>query len=186
MQLEVHHHPYVKELLTRYNVAMDSNLGFFDRAFKDIAISDYENVLQTQSIEPETIAKNLGKVVHSTEKFLDYIKRTRRYNRTYSLQATWASSCTHDPEVCAVVLVGIAPMLYAGLRCLIDAAADAFMEGPASIQEHSLISVLETLGYEGQPKRGKVRSSDIRSALSDVNKDVLNVLYDLAGFWAFY
>ncbi|GBE61010.1 hypothetical protein, conserved [Babesia ovata] len=186
LQPEFQDQPYVKDLVQRYTTPMNKDVGTFAKAFGDIAKSDYENVLQTQGVNPETIEEKLRKVVHGTEKFLNYIKNTRRYSRTYGSAATWASSCTHDPELCAAILVGMAPMLYAGLRYLNDAAADAFLEGPDSVEEKRLVSVLEALGYEGQQKRGKMRSSDIRNALSGVDKDVLTVLYDLAGFWAFY
>ncbi|GBE60221.1 hypothetical protein, conserved [Babesia ovata] len=178
--------PFVKDLLGKFNGPIHKEYYKYLSFVYDIEESEYENVVQTRDVKPETIATNLGEVVHAAEKLLDDIKNPDHYESVYSSGATWAKSCAEDPEACAVVLVGIAPMLYAGLRFLRDTCVDAILEDKRSMGENSLGSVLEALGYNEQLRRPKMGSSDIRTGLSGVNKQVLDTLYDLAGFWAFY
>ncbi|GBE62697.1 hypothetical protein, conserved [Babesia ovata] len=177
---------FVKELLQRLDqplnkkpVVLAETLGFVEE-------SDYENVVEARGVRPENIAKCLGKVVDSCEKFVDGIKTSGRYGSSYSSKATWDASCAKDPEACAVVLVGIAPMLYAGLSSLQIASEIAVRKGSNSVAEKRLGDILKAVGYDKLKLNSSVSISDILKAMEAVDVHILTTLYDLAGFWALY
>ncbi|GBE60409.1 hypothetical protein, conserved [Babesia ovata] len=181
---ELKDQPLVKGLLDRFANPM-SKTGSFARRGKTLIQSEYENVIQTRDAKPETIAKNLGKVVYACEGFLRSIKVSGQYTSAYSSEATWEASCAKDPEACAVVLVGIAPMLYTGLHALriaSKAATNKFLFDA----KHGLGDVVKAVGYEEPGCRASMSGSDVLKALEGVDKRVLETIYDLAGFWAFY
>ncbi|GBE60713.1 hypothetical protein, conserved [Babesia ovata] len=179
--------PFVKLLLERFSKPLDKSPGVIAKAFGLVPKSDYENVVQTRGTKPEAIAKNLGKVVDGCEKFLEKMKISDHYNSAYSSGATWDASCAKDPEACAVVLVGIAPMLYTGLGALRDACnEEALKYMQFNHRRSTLGEVLEAVGYKEPDCRAGMSTSGVTRALRGVNREILNIIYDLAGFWAFY
>ncbi|GBE59580.1 hypothetical protein, conserved [Babesia ovata] len=178
--------PFVKELLERYKAPMSKNPEQLAKVFSRVDESDYKNVVRARRATPRSIAKNIGEVVDAAEKFLEGIKETDKYTNTYGSGATWIGSCADDPEACAVVFVGIAPMLYAGLRSLQEASLDAQKEGPHSDAANRLGKMFKALGYEERDCIDGLKASDIRKALEGVNKQILAIVYNIAGFWAFY
>ncbi|CDR93794.1 hypothetical protein BBBOND_0101230 [Babesia bigemina] len=178
--------PFVKELLGKFNGSIHKEYYKYLSFVYDIAESEYENIIESRGETAETVEDNITKVVHATEMFLDDVKNSDKYTSAYTPEATWNASCSKDPEVCAMVFVGIAPMLYTGLRFLKDTCTSAILEGERSMGEKRLGSVLEALGYNEQLRRSKMGGSDLNKALSGVDKDVLDIIYDFAGFWAFY
>ncbi|GBE60133.1 hypothetical protein, conserved [Babesia ovata] len=177
----------VKRVLDMINGSVDENPGVIAKAFSLVPKSDYQNVVQTRGVKPEAIAKNLGKVVGGCEKFLDRIKTPDQYKSAYSSGATWDASCAKDPEACAVVLVGIAPMLYTGLSSLrVACNEEALAYAQFGNKRSSLGEILEAVGYKEPECRAGTSTSAVSWALIGVNKEILTILYDLAGFWAFY
>ncbi|GBE63091.1 hypothetical protein, conserved [Babesia ovata] len=175
------------ELLRRFKGPMSKKRpGCLASCFGSTLESDYKNVVQTKGLTAETIAKKLGKVVNGCEKFLEKIKSPDEYKSSYSSEATWEASCAKDPEACAVVLVGIAPMLYTGLRCLRKASYDATLAGVPYVRCTMLGCVLKAVGYERSECCAKISGSYVFKALGNVKFQMLVTLYDLAGFWAFY
>ncbi|GBE58887.1 hypothetical protein, conserved [Babesia ovata] len=175
------------ELLRRFNKPLSKeHPGFFASCFGGRLESDYANVVQTKNLTAETIAKKLGKVLNGCEKFLEKIKSPDEYKSSYSPEATWEASCSKNPEACAVVLVGIAPMLYTGLRCLRKASHDEILRGVTFAACSSLASVLKAVGYERSECCAKISGSYVLKAVDNVKFQMLVTLYDLAGFWAFY
>ncbi|GBE58638.1 hypothetical protein, conserved [Babesia ovata] len=172
------------ELLGRFSKRMNKSIHF--KFFGTVDESDYKNVVKSRGLKPEDIAANLAKAVDGCEKFLEKIKSADQYKSAYSSEATWEASCAKDPEACAVVLVGIAPMLYTGLRSLRFAShASRFNWVPFS-KKINLGSVLEALGYKGAERRANMSGSYVFEALENVKLKMLITLYDLSGFWAFY
>ncbi|GBE60054.1 hypothetical protein, conserved [Babesia ovata] len=176
------------ELLRRFKGPLSKeHPGFFASCFGGTIESDYANVVQTKNLTAETIAKKLGKVVDGCEKFLENVKNPDEYKSSYSSEASWEASCAKDPEACAVVLVGIAPMLYAGLHSLLFACNDEALKYVRSYPiRSSLEEILRAVGYEGPECCAKISGPYVLKALKGVNSTVLSTIYDLAGFWAFY
>ncbi|CDR94614.1 hypothetical protein BBBOND_0109120 [Babesia bigemina] len=180
-------HSFVKIMLRRFESEMSTKFSLFHRHFGSLAQSDCENVIEATGVKPEDIAVELAKAVDGCEKFLDDVKIPGQYSSAYSSRATWDSSCSRKPEACAVVLVGIAPMLYAGLRSLKEASADVVnRQWLVSYAEMHLKDVLKAVGYKTQEYRASMSGADISTALNSVKYDMLSSIYDLAGFWAFY
>ncbi|GBE61811.1 hypothetical protein, conserved [Babesia ovata] len=185
-QPELKDQPFVSKLLGRFKAPLNKKPGVLAKYFGNIMESDYQNVIQTRRAKPEVVAANVAQVLYGTEKFLEDIKDPKWYNPTYSGRATWDASCAKDPEACAVILVGIAPMLYTGLRSLKDATEIANKKKPKSKEEKHLGEILKAVGYKEPECQGDVSSVNLLKALSAVDEQVLAVLYDLAGYWAFY
>ncbi|GBE61430.1 hypothetical protein, conserved [Babesia ovata] len=184
-QPELKDQPFVKNLLRRYEEPLNKEPGVLAEIFGDTPLSDYENVVELRGVKGGDIIKDLGNVVRGCEKFLKNIKIPYQYKSAYSSKATWDESCSRDPEACAVVFVGIAPMLYAGLRSLRDASEHA-IKGSNHMAEHRLWYVFKAMGYREQECRPSMSASDMIEALSGVDVNIFTIVYDLAGFWAFY
>ncbi|CDR95012.1 hypothetical protein BBBOND_0201690 [Babesia bigemina] len=135
-------------------------------------------------ITAETIAENIGEVVNGCHKFLETSKIPTQYDSAYS-SATWDASCSKNPKDCAVMLVGIAPMLYTGLRSLQVASHAAARKELGHEAKKRMDEVLNAVGYTNTKSPDKMGSSTLYQALNDVDEKVLSVLHDLAGFWAF-
>ncbi|GBE62438.1 hypothetical protein, conserved [Babesia ovata] len=174
------------ELLGRFNNPMDKKPNVIVRLLRVVDESDYTNIIQTQGVKAEDVAKDLGNVVAGCEKFLDDIKHPDHYESSYSSKATWTKSCAKNPEDCAAVFVGIAPMLYAGLRSLREAGNPNIFGRVTSNADKLLGKVLKAVGYKEEECAAGMGGSDIRNALRGVKFQMLVTLYDLAGFWAFY
>ncbi|CDR96425.1 hypothetical protein BBBOND_0303290 [Babesia bigemina] len=177
---------FVKNITKR----VGSGLGkTYDTLVKDLGYvrdSDYQNVVDAEGVNADTIVENLNKVMDGTEKFLDDIKNPNQYTSAYSSKATWEASCAKDPEACAVVLVGIAPMLYTGLRHLRTASSEQAGLLQIFYGKKSLMNLLNAAGYNESECRSGISAGNVVNALRGVNDSVLYILYDLAGFWAFY
>ncbi|GBE62674.1 hypothetical protein, conserved [Babesia ovata] len=171
-QKELRDHPSVSLILGRFNNPVDRKPGVFAK---------------TMGSNPEKVADNIGKFVYGTGKLLHDIRHPKHYKSAYSSEATWAKSCSKNPETCAVIFVGIAPMLYTGLLSLRDetSAVDSIFVDFNSVQKR-IRNVLNALGYADQQRRHVMRPSDILKALSDMDKDLLAILHNLAGVLAFY
>ncbi|CDR94467.1 hypothetical protein BBBOND_0107650 [Babesia bigemina] len=185
-QPELMDRPFVKNLVERFNKPTGESQQMHDPVSMGVKESDYKNIVEAWNITPENIARSLGKVVDGCEKFLEEVKIPENYTFAYSSGATWDSSCAKDPEACAVVLVGIAPMLYAGIRSLRDAGKDATAKETDPMEDKHLGSVLEALGYKEPAGRAALNTSDVLNLLRVVDKNVLNILYAFSGFWGFY
>ncbi|CDR95895.1 hypothetical protein BBBOND_0210480 [Babesia bigemina] len=177
---------YVKDMLEKFNGNMDKTHDVWLKRQTANYHSDYENIIQTAGIERTDMIKNVTDIVDAYEKLLEGVKIPSLYKSAYTSEATWDASCAKDPRECALVLVGIAPMLYAGLRSVWDSARTAIENGPESYAERALGDVLKAVGYDGHGCRGTVSSSAIRDSTGDVYPYVLDKVYDIAGFWAFY
>ncbi|GBE62267.1 hypothetical protein, conserved [Babesia ovata] len=177
---------FVKELLKRFNTRMAKDPKQLSKTLEYIRESDYQNIVQAKPIGPEDVTSNVRKIVDGCEKFLDDLKNPDKYISTYSSKATWDASCSKYPEGCAKVLVGIAPMLYAGLRYLRFASnAETGVWQIVNAKER-LGNMLKVVGYKESECRAGMSGSDILQALSSVDDSLLYTIYDLAGFWAFY
>ncbi|GBE60157.1 hypothetical protein, conserved [Babesia ovata] len=178
--------PYVEDLLSKFQKSMHIKSSGAATPSGLAPKSDYENIVQAKGIKPEEIAKNVGTVVDACEKFLDDIKNPYLYKSSYSPEATWDASCAKNPETCAVILVGIAPMLYVGLHSLSDANSPALLGRRLPNSRNRLGVLLTAAGYKRPHCRAGMKVSDVREALQSVSSKMLVTLYDLAGFWAFY
>ncbi|GBE58853.1 hypothetical protein, conserved [Babesia ovata] len=185
-QKELRRHPFVKELLRRFDEPMNKTDAMELNHLYSVNRSDYVNVVEAEGIEPEDIARSIGEVLHATKNLLDDIKNPDQYKSAYSSDATWDASCSEDPEACAVVLVGIAPMLEAGLRSLryVSRAAGGYLSN--NNKKQRLEKLMKALGYDEPECRPDVSATSIFKASKNVSFRMLGTLYDLAGFWAFY
>ncbi|GBE61179.1 hypothetical protein, conserved [Babesia ovata] len=68
----------------------------------------------------------------------------------------------------------------------VEASLDAQKEGPHSDAANRLGKMFKALGYEERDCIDGLKASDIRKALEGVNKQILAIVYNIAGFWAFY
>ncbi|GBE62739.1 hypothetical protein, conserved [Babesia ovata] len=176
----------VDKLLEHFNQRLRSGPSVFAKLFAAVTEHDARSIVQAKRLGPEDIAKKLSKVVHGTEKFLDDIKNPAHYMSAYSSEATWDASCAKNPEACALIFVGIAPMLYGGLESLRAVSKDATCYVPHPKSAERLEGVLNAVGYEEPECRSGMSGSDVLQALRAVDKGLVGIIYDLAGFWAFY
>ncbi|GBE63092.1 hypothetical protein, conserved [Babesia ovata] len=176
--------PFVQGLLDRFSnpTTMAGLSAESGKNFK----SEYEKVIKARGAKPETIAEKLGKVVASCERFLKSVKIPDQYESAYSSEATWEASCAKDPEACAVLLVGIAPMLYAGLRSLQVTSHAAFRQGRDSWEEEHLEDVLRVVGYKEPECRVEMSGPRVNTVLRRVDLGIFTVIHDLAGVLGFY
>ncbi|CDR96267.1 hypothetical protein BBBOND_0301710 [Babesia bigemina] len=175
----------VKTLLRRfYTPTSAANTGF--RRYWHRQFDEYGRVVGVKGAKPEYIEECLSNVMDGFAKLLDDIKNPDEYKSAYSSKATWEASCAKDPEACAVVLVGIAPMLYAGLRSLWGTAE--FKVGPfhKHTARQNLGDVLRALGYVEPECRSGMDGSYIYETFRGLDKDLIHNTYDLAGFDVFY
>ncbi|GBE61017.1 hypothetical protein, conserved [Babesia ovata] len=177
---------FVKKILRKINEPIGKTRKELDKHFRRIEEYDYKNIVMANHLTAEKITQKLGKVVDCCEKFLEKIKSPDEYKSAYSSGATWDASCAEDPEACAVVLVGIAPMLYAGIRSVWEESKAG--SGILSIygEGKPMGNVLKAMGYEEPQYRAGMGASYVLRALGGVKVRVLGILYDIAGFWAFY
>ncbi|CDR93741.1 hypothetical protein BBBOND_0100700 [Babesia bigemina] len=178
--------PLVNDMLRKFNKAWDKSAGKWLKRLFRIYESDYKNVIQSKGLTAETISNNLGKVVYACEEFLRGIKVPGQYRSAYSSEAMFYAACAKFPEACAVVVVGIAPMLYVGLQSLSDASVDAFLRWPPFTAYNRMQEVLKAVGYVEPGCRRGMKASHILSAFRGFNLRIFKNIYDFAGFWAFY
>ncbi|GBE59049.1 hypothetical protein, conserved [Babesia ovata] len=176
----------VERLLGRFKEPMKKQPSLFDKWFGIIAESDYENVVQKHGVDTGAMTANLTQVVDNCEKFLGGIKDADQYKSAYSSEATWEASCAKNPEACAVVLVGVAPILYTGLRSLWAATESATKRWPPYYAKQRLANILQASGYVEPEFYGSVSGSDLLNVFKGMDVEIFTTLYDFAGYWAFY
>ncbi|CDR94662.1 hypothetical protein BBBOND_0109600 [Babesia bigemina] len=174
------------ELLKRFSKPMIKNNYKLRNIFTTIYDSDYKNVVNSKDATAETVITGVINLTYGCERFLNHMKVPEQYKSAYSSEATWESSCSKKPEDCAVVLVGIAPMLYTGMLSLFDASNPPIVRCRANTVSERLKRVLTALGYVEPESRNSLHRAYVRKALVNVNFELLDTVYDFAGFWAFY
>ncbi|CDR94276.1 hypothetical protein BBBOND_0105850 [Babesia bigemina] len=175
----------VRAILRRFNKPM-RKVGFCHRLFGRIVDSDYENVIETKGLTAENIAENIGEIVEGCKTFLDHIKIPDQYKSAYGPEATWDASCSEKPEACAVIFVGIAPMLYAGIQSLWKICTARVFKASNFEAEKHMPKVLKALGYATPEFPPDLNVLNVTCALLGFNRHMVTNIYDLAGFWAFY
>ncbi|CDR97708.1 hypothetical protein BBBOND_0402000 [Babesia bigemina] len=183
---ELKYHWCVERLLKRFNKPMGKAPSLLEKWFGIIAESDYANVVQNHGFDRQAMSDKLAQVVDSCDKFLNEMKDPDHYTSAYGSDATWAKSCAKDPEACAVILVGVAPMLYTGLRSLWDVSFFAAKKIPPFNSKRRLLDMLKAVGYGEPVCPAGIGASDVRKAFNLMEVDIFTTLYDLGGFWAFY
>ncbi|CDR94754.1 hypothetical protein BBBOND_0110520 [Babesia bigemina] len=178
--------PFVFDLLRRFNGPMNKTYRGLRGNVMIVNDSDYKNFIQTDRLQPHDIANGLGTLVHGCEHMLANITDPEEYKSSYTSEASWAGSCQADPEACAVVFVGIAPMLYAGLRSLRAVGNVATQNASMPDADDRIEDVMEALGYVAPERRGEMTGPEVRKAMRSLPVHTLDLVYDLAGFWAFY
>ncbi|CDR94134.1 hypothetical protein BBBOND_0104430 [Babesia bigemina] len=174
------------ELLGRFNNHVKTqNIDHLKYPFP-INDSDFSNVVRARRAVPEKIAEDLGRIVDGCESFLEHIVLPEQYLSAYNSEATWDASCAKDPEACAAVLVGIAPMLYTGLYYLRRTSNPAHLKASLSRDVKRPREHLKVVGFKELECHAGMTGSDIRNALEGLNLQIMEKIYDLAGFWAFY
>ncbi|GBE62318.1 hypothetical protein, conserved [Babesia ovata] len=160
--------------------------GSVSQTIRDILLSNYENIVQRDRLGPEDIAKSFAHVVGVCEKLLDGIKNPDQYNSAYSSEATLDTSCSKHPDACAIIFVGIAPMLAIGFNALFAVDISPLM-GLPRFQGCQPMSVrLKAVGYVEPELHAGMNVLTYLMALIQIDKRALVHIYDLAGFWAFY
>ncbi|CDR97834.1 hypothetical protein BBBOND_0403220 [Babesia bigemina] len=178
--------PAVGDLLRRFTERMNKT-DFVDiKRFFALHESDYENIVKVNGVTPDSIAKDVDKIADGCEQFLNEIKTPGQYESAYSSEATWEASCSKRPEDCAAVLVGIAPMLYAGLHSLFTGSNGHHFGTPPPNETLLVSKVMKAMGFVESKCRDGLSRSDLRHAFRDMHMDVLDTIYNFAGFWAFY
>ncbi|CDR97804.1 hypothetical protein BBBOND_0402920 [Babesia bigemina] len=176
-QPELRNQWFVGGLVKRYNDLINKSPGGLAKYCRVVDESD-ENVVKGKGI-------TAGSILYMALRFLDDIKSPGEYESAHSPEATWSKSCTQKPEDCAAVFVGIAPMLYAGVRSLHYASiADTLNWAPSTEQEFSLGKILKALGYVKPERRTGMTASYVGRALGGFRYETTNFIFDLAGFWA--
>ncbi|CDR95590.1 hypothetical protein BBBOND_0207450 [Babesia bigemina] len=176
----------VVRVLDKFKEPMDKNPNVFYKFFGTVGESDYQNVVQTHGVDAEAMTAKITQVVDNCEMFLNYVRDGEYYTPSYSSAATWETSCSQDPEACAVVFVGFAPMLYTGLLSLLESSIVACFKWPPFSADKPMGEVLKAVGFEEPGCRSGIKASNVLRAFKYLDEEVFASLYDLAGFWAFY
>ncbi|CDR94957.1 hypothetical protein BBBOND_0201140 [Babesia bigemina] len=175
----------VKQLLSRfYTPASAANTG--SKRLLTRYSEEYARVVGVKGAKPEYIEECLSNVMDGFGKLLNDIKNPDKYKSAYSAEATWEASCAKDPETCAVVLVGIAPMLYAGLISLWGTTESKTGEFHRYAGSRSFGEVLRALGYVQPQCRSDINGSEIFKNFKGLDADLFHKTYDIAGFDTFY
>ncbi|CDR97144.1 hypothetical protein BBBOND_0310470 [Babesia bigemina] len=177
---------FVRMLMDRYNRPLNRFTNRVVKSMIYITDSDYKDAIKGQRLTAGNIGKKIGEVVDGCGKLLDGVKNHDKYKSAYSSEATWDASCSKDPEACAVVLVGIAPVLFVGLRSLFDAVPGRIFGVARPKAKGNSEKILTAVGYELPQRRSEILGAELLNALEGVSTEVLTTIYDLAGFWAFY
>ncbi|CDR96358.1 hypothetical protein BBBOND_0302620 [Babesia bigemina] len=176
---------FVKQLLSRfYTPASTANTGFKHLLAR--YSEEYARVVGVKGARPEYIEESLRNVMDGFGKLLNDIKNPDKYKSAYSAEATWEASCAKDPEACAVVLVGMAPMLYAGMQSLSNAVFSKSGWWSTTVEYKAAGDVLRPLGYEESECRAGMNGSYIYETFKGLDADLFHKTYDLAGFDIFY
>ncbi|CDR95068.1 hypothetical protein BBBOND_0202250 [Babesia bigemina] len=176
----------VGPMLWTFNKPKDPNSDFSKKFVKTVPENGGSKIDRNGGITGENITEKLSKSVDGCETFLKSIQVPGQYKSAYSSKATWEASCSDNPQECAAVFVGIAPMLYAGLTSLWDATdADAFRLTPDRAKA-DLENLLNALRYVGPECRASMGPSDVANALRGVEYNVLGTLGELSDFWTFH
>ncbi|GBE61843.1 hypothetical protein, conserved [Babesia ovata] len=174
-----------RRVLRKLNKRVNTKYCWFAKFFT-FHKSNYENIIQTKGLTAIDISDKLGDVVSGCEKFLKCIKNPGQYKSAYCPEATWESSCAKNPEACAVVLVGIGPMLYTGLFSLMIDCETAFIARLNFYVIYRMRELVKALGFVMPECRASPNLVDVDRALTRLDDDELHTVYDLSGFWAFY
>ncbi|GBE60894.1 hypothetical protein, conserved [Babesia ovata] len=190
-QEELKSQPFATKLFEKFNGPVKKEKpGFFGKLKQyyntSYIESDYSNIIEFKDADAETVTNALHQLTSFCEQLLEDAKIADKYESAYSGKATWAKSCSKKPENCAALFVGIAPMLYTGLRTLRETCQSAFQDWEESYAEKRVGEVMQALGYKEPECRATLSTLDISSVWADVPIRVLGLLYDLSGFWAFY
>ncbi|GBE59610.1 hypothetical protein, conserved [Babesia ovata] len=178
-QKELRSLPFVKSLLQKFYQPKSNTTGDGPEIQK-------KHVGSARGVGPRTMARSVCRTLYVCDLFLDDIKHPDQYTSAYDSEVTWFGSCKDNPEACAVVFVGIAPMLYAGLRSLKEASKAALEEGPGSKAELRLAELLKAVGYDEPECKEDLTAPDVHKALRGVDMPMLYTIYDFAGVWGFY
>ncbi|GBE61679.1 hypothetical protein, conserved [Babesia ovata] len=174
-----------KRIMSRFNIRMFKEFCWFTKFFTFYK-SDYENIIQTKGLTAKDIADKLGDVVSGCERFLKHIKNPGQYKSAYCPEATWDASFAKNPEACAVILVGIGPMFYAGLESLLLEFEVLYITGLSHYCFDNIHMMVKALGFKEPECRSSPSIVDVNRALSRLDDHELYTIYDLSGFWAFY
>ncbi|CDR96361.1 hypothetical protein BBBOND_0302650 [Babesia bigemina] len=192
-------HPGSTQIQSLENVKNASKTFMADQEFKDQ--KPIQNTLgmligtvkrtpgeftNSKRLTAETIAEKLSNVADACDQFLDDIKDHNQYNSAYGAEATWDASCAKDPEACAVVLVGMAPMLYAGIQSLRKMSNRGMWLDQNYVECKRVRALVKAFGYDRLEVRSLMTDSYVSWALRSINKKTLATLKDLAGICAFY
>ncbi|CDR97741.1 hypothetical protein BBBOND_0402300 [Babesia bigemina] len=188
-QTQLSSYGFVREMISRYNKRMSKRKPCF--LYKSFIRGDqdechYMNVVKAHNVTAELMSAQMTGITSSCERFLGHIRNPGKYKSAYSPEATWQASCAQDPEGCAVIFVGIAPMLYAGIICLWLASAPPLLRWSETTDNTHLRIVMKELGYVVPECLDGLTRLHVREALRDMHHRLLDVVYDMAGFWAFY
>ncbi|CDR95098.1 hypothetical protein BBBOND_0202550 [Babesia bigemina] len=176
----------VETMLAKFNEPKDQKSDFFVKFFKGISELGGRKFVKHWGINGENIAEKLSKSVDVCETFLKSIQVPGQYKSAYSSKATWEASCSDNPQECAAVFVGIAPMLYAGLTSLKDATAAEVVKSAPDRAKADVENLLNALRYVGPACRASMSPSDVSNALRDFDYDILGTLADLSEFWMYH
>ncbi|CDR94493.1 hypothetical protein BBBOND_0107910 [Babesia bigemina] len=185
-QKELKQEPHVTCLLAKYRSPMNKTDGMDMKRLFCYNESDYDNVVKSKNISRDEMASIVARVAGNCERFLKRIKTPAQYESAYSSEATWEASCALKPTECAAILVGIAPMLYAGLISLWISSNPELFGEEKSVKEKRLGRVMKILGFEEPGCREDLTRISVRQALVDMDKEIIERIYEIAGFWAFY
>ncbi|CDR94915.1 hypothetical protein BBBOND_0200720 [Babesia bigemina] len=176
----------VGHMLAKFNKPINKKATFLQKLFGGVDKCNYMNVVKETPLSAQTIAQKLGTAINGFEKFLEKITTADKYESAYGSEATWEASCSKKPEDCAAVFVGIAPMIWAGIRSLENACFDDDYSWPGLRNKKNVSAkVLSALGFKDSECLHNTSAVYVASAVAIVWKELLT-FYDLSGFWAFY
>ncbi|GIX61893.1 uncharacterized protein BcabD6B2_13280 [Babesia caballi] len=133
------------------------------------------------------ITKAVKNSVDSISGLLKKIRKTSTYESAYGKDATWEKCCAPEPNRCAEVMIGIAPLFYATLHQL--RYVSLFTNGSVKIADESkkVGAFLKNAGFDMERDVNAKKTVEVfRYNLNFLKDPFLSKLLELGGFVSVY
>ncbi|ORM41114.1 uncharacterized protein BXIN_0446 [Babesia sp. Xinjiang] len=154
---------------------------------KGVPIADKSESHKPKPILPRNISdadviKAISDSADQYDKLLRKLWKSKTYEHSYDVTATWEQSCAPEPQTCAKIFVGIAPMLAAGTCALRHIALFASENDLIADSTKKVGSFLKAAGFHiGRDINAKKTVGIFRFNMSFADNRFINNLREVSG-----